>query len=81
MYLINLILAYLLIASAAYAGSEITLPEGWRFPTEEELSYVSRKDSPTKYARAIADFNGDGINDEAYLLKSTHISGEGLFVR
>jgi hypothetical protein len=70
-----------LLASTAYAGDKTTLPEGWRFPTEKELSYVSRKDSPTKHARAIADFNGDGINDEASLLKSTKFSGEGLFVR
>ncbi len=73
-------LTYLLLASTAYSGDKITLPEGWRFPTEKELSYVSRKDSPTKYTRAIADFNGDGINDEAFLLKSTKFSGEGLFV-
>ena len=28
----------------------------------------------------VADFNGDGIDDEAYLVKSTKFSGEGLFV-
>lgn len=81
MYLINLILTYLLLTSTAYAGDKITLPEDWRFPTERELSYVSRKDSPTRYARATADFNGDGNSDEAFLLKSTTFSGEGLFVR
>ena len=81
MYLINTILIYLLLASTAYAEIKITLPEGWRFPTEKELSYASRKDSSTKYAKVIADFNGDGINDEAFLLKSTKFSGEGLFVR
>jgi len=72
---------YLLIASASYAGEKATLPEGWRYPTEEELSYVSRKESPTKYSKAVADFSDDGINDEAFLLKSTKFSGEGLFVR
>lgn len=81
MYLINLILTYLLLASSANAGDKIDLPSGWRFPIEKELSYESRKDSPTKYTRVIADFNGDGINDEAFLLKSTKFSGEGLFVR
>ena len=81
LYLINTILICLLIVSNASAEIKIALPEGWRLPTEKELSYVSRKDSPTKYARAIADFNGDGINDEALLLKSSTFSGEGLFVR
>jgi hypothetical protein len=58
------------------------LPDGWRFPTSNELSDDSlRNDSPFKYSKAIADFNGDGINDEAYLLKSKKYSGEGLFVR
>lgn len=65
----------------AIAQENIALPDGWRYPTTEELSdEPGRKDSPTKLAKAIADFNGDGINDEAFLLKSTKFSGEGLFV-
>ena len=53
----------------------------WRFPTAEELSdEPGRKDSPAKYAKTVADFNGDGIEDEAYLLKSTKFSGEGLWI-
>lgn len=70
-----------LLTSVSSASDKISLPEGWRFPTADELTYVSRKDSPTKYSKAVADFNGDGINDEAFLLKSTEFSGEGLFVR
>lgn len=58
------------------------LPTGWRYPSAEELSdELGRKDSPTKYTKAVTDFNGDGIDDEAYLLKSTTFSGEGLLVR
>jgi hypothetical protein len=63
------------------AKENIILPEGWRYPTAEELfDEPGRKDSPTKYAKAVADFNGDGIEDEAHLFKSTKFSGEGLWV-
>ncbi len=81
MYLLNLMIISFLLTSISYAGDKMSLPEGWRFPTENELTYMSRKDSPTRYSKAVADFNGDGINDEAFLLKSTKFSGEGLFVR
>ncbi len=81
MYLLHLIVISFLLTSVSYAGEKISLPDGWRFPTEDELTYVSRKQSPVKYSKAVADFNGDGINDEAALLKSTKFSGEGLFVR
>ncbi|MEI7614566.1 MAG: hypothetical protein WCK63_16830 [Betaproteobacteria bacterium] len=40
-----------------------------------------RKSSLTNYLRAVADFNGDGIDDTAYLLKPTKYGGEGLWVR
>jgi hypothetical protein len=77
-----IVLLFLLLTVPSYSKDKITMPDGWRFPTAEELSDdVNRKDSPTKYAKAVADFNGDGINDEAVLLKSTKFSGEGLFVR
>lgn len=59
----------------------IALPEGWRYLTTEELSNQSwRQNSPTKYAKLVADFNGDGIDDNAYILKNTNFSREGLFV-
>ena len=37
------------------------LPVGWRLPTPSELSDEERKDHATRYAKATADFNGDGI--------------------
>jgi len=55
------------------------LPKEWRFPTAHELSEEKlRKNSKTKYAKATADFNGDGIRDQAFLVKSTKFNGEGL---
>ena len=82
MYWLNLIFLFLLFVTPSFAKENIILPEGWRYPTTEELSDEPlRKDSPTKYIKVVADFNGDGINDEAYLVKSTKFSGEGLLVR
>ncbi len=81
MRLLNLIIISFLLSSVSHAGEKISLPKCWRLPTEDELTYVNRKGSPTKYSRAVADFNGDGIDDEALLLKSTQFVGEGLFVR
>ncbi len=82
MYWLNIIFVSLLLVKPAIAKDEIMLPEGWRYPSPSELSAEpARNDSPTKYSKAVADFNGDGIVDEAYLLKSTKFSGEGLFVR
>lgn len=82
MHRLTFTIVFLFLVAASYAKDDVALPEGWRLPTAEELSSeANRKDSPTKYAKVIADFNGDGINDEAFLLKSTKFSGEGLFVR
>ncbi len=82
MYWLNLVFLCLLLASPSLAKDKMALPEGWRYPTTEELSdEPGRKDSQTKYIKAVADFNGDGIDDEAYLVKSTKFSGEGLLVR
>lgn len=67
---------------AACSGVPTDLPEGWRFPTDAELDGQSlRKDSNWKYARATGDFDGDGVDDTAYLLKSETASGQGLWVR
>ncbi len=55
-------------------------PDGWRYPTENELADQERSKSPTKLAWATADFNGDGVQDEAFLFKSTKFSGQGLLV-
>lgn len=72
----------LLSAHPATAADAIRLPDGWRLPTKQELADEQlRTRSPSKYAKAVADFNGDGVPDEAFLLKSTKFSGEGLQVR
>lgn len=50
-------------------------------PKASEVSDSDRKDSSTRYVKAAGDFNGDGVPDEALLLKSTRFSGEALWVR
>jgi len=40
-----------------------------------------RDESANRYAKVIADFNGDGVDDQALLLKSTGFSGEGLWIK
>lgn len=82
LFWVNIIILLLWFVRPCTAADNSVLPNGWRFPAAEELSdEFNRKDSPTKYAKASADFNGDGITDEAFLLKSTKFSGEGLLVR
>jgi hypothetical protein len=56
------------------------LPSGWRPALPSEVGDEARQDSPTRYTRAEGDFNGDGISDVAYVLKSTRFSGEALWV-
>ncbi len=77
--LINSLTA-IFLGIATLSASARELPKAWRLPTQKELSYFERNDSPSKYARVVADFNGDGIDDEALLLKSTGFSGEALWI-
>lgn len=51
------------------------LPKGWRFPNQTEL-----RDRGEKLVQISADFNGDGVHDEAILLKSEESPDEGLWV-
>jgi hypothetical protein len=70
-----------LLAGSSTALAAADLPKDWRLPTKAELADNERNESPTRYAAAKADFNGDGREDEALLLKSSTFSGEGLWVR
>jgi hypothetical protein len=51
------------------------LPKGWRFPNQTEL-----RDRGERVVQISADFNGDGVHDEAILLKSEESPEEGLWV-
>ena len=67
--------------SVAQGAVAQELPKGWRFPTKNEIAGDElRKNSPTGFTRVVADLNGDGVEDEAFILKSIRFSGEGLWV-
>ena len=51
------------------------LPKGWRFPNQAEL-----RDRGEGFVQISADFNGDGVHDDAVLLKSEGSPEEGLWV-
>ena len=66
--------------------SALELPEGWRHPTEKELSGEERENkhdsyiSENRYTKAAGDFNGDGKIDSAYILISNKFNGDALFL-
>ena len=74
------ILAYVLLAAGTVSAHE-ELPSGWRLPSAGELADPIRKESGTRFAQAGADFNADGRDDAAFLLKSRKSSAEALWVR
>jgi len=78
---LTLFVALLSLNLCAHANDFGALPEGWRFPNSKELADEPlRKKSPSRFIRAVADFNGDGVPDKAFLVKSTKYSGEGLLL-
>lgn len=80
-FLRRIVVVAAVFACAPNSATGIDLPPGWRLPTAEEMSDEPlRSESPTRYAKVVGDFNGDGVEDEAYLLKSTRFSGEALWV-
>jgi hypothetical protein len=57
-------------------------PPGWRFPTEQDYSgnWRSSTLSNLKPFHIHGDFNGDAIEDDAWILLSQRGSGWGVFV-
>ena len=65
------------------AWAEQKIPNGWRVPTSAELEsidYKWRAADPQKFELVLADFDGDGIKDEARLLVNTSGKKYALFV-
>lgn len=74
-------LSFMLFAANA-AASEVYVLSGWRLPTEKDMTgdwAEFRKDNPHPYL-AQADYNGDGIRDDAYIALSTNGKCWALFV-
>lgn len=55
-------------------------PLGWRYPTALELSDPIRDTSAHHFAKAVADFDGNGHQDIAVLLRKENSNAEGLWV-
>lgn len=73
----------LLAAGAPLASIQRPTPplsEGWRAPTPAETNQDFRGESPERYLRASADFDGDCHRDEALLLVSDARAVVALFV-
>ena len=69
------------IPAFAFAGTSPTFPTGWRASTNddystEDLSFVNNI-APN---HVVADFNGDGLTDEAWILLKDTENVYGLFV-
>jgi len=72
----------LVLAAPAVAGAGIRPPEGWRFPGNADYKddwLDFRKQLPKPFV-VTADFNGDGVSDEAWILIRRNAPGWGLFV-
>lgn len=61
-------------------ASPISLPAGWRVPTNEEANQPWRSEDSTGYLAVLADLDGDGSQDEARLLVRRSESELALFV-
>lgn len=70
----------LLVSAMSVCAENITIPSGWRAPTDAELNDAWRNKDPGKYSLVRGDFNGDGVEDVAMLLVSLQRHEVGLFV-
>jgi len=71
----SLLLSSLLLSSLS---AQVQPPPGWRFPNKNDV-----KDDWEAYkspAHVVADFNGDGLQDEAWILLRQNNQGWGVFV-
>ena len=60
-------------------AEEPPLPHGWRTPTSAETKDEWRNEDADRYLIVRADFNGDGVMDQARLLLRDPGTGLGLF--
>jgi hypothetical protein len=78
-----LVAALLLLGVPAVSAAEKPPIDGWRYPTEADYTgdwgEAFKKHVPVP-VHVQADFNGDGIIDDAWILIRTKNKGWGLFV-
>jgi len=74
-------LIFVMLLPIAVQASPGSLPDGWRSPTQAEIDVVPMRSwSETKFLRVDGDFNLDGKQDYAQLVKNEEIDGEGFAV-
>jgi len=79
-YPVWLLVVFCLLSTVS-AAPRPSLPDEWRYPSPEELKgNFIREQSGQKFIEVSADFNGDGVVDSAFLVKSTEFSGEAIIV-
>ncbi|MDH3975809.1 MAG: hypothetical protein OEV42_16165 [Deltaproteobacteria bacterium] len=80
--MVGLILIILFLSITFSVMAKPSLPEGWRLPTEKETSneFMWRDEDEKRYLSVVADFNGDGNEDKAFLLMNDNKDSMGLFV-
>jgi hypothetical protein len=69
------------LISVAMSGPQ-PLPKDYRYPTDSDRTHdweAFKKETPTPF-HARADYNGDGRDDDAWILLGTDGPGWGLFV-
>ena len=72
--------AAVLLMVFAHAVAAAEIPAGWRHLKNTELADPLREKSRSLLSRASADFNGDGIDDHAVILRSRKSDKEALWV-
>jgi hypothetical protein len=70
-------ICFLLIPLLAVAASPF-LPNGYRYPNEQDIEYDWKEFGPKHHVEA--DFNGDGLQDYAWILLEENRPGWALFV-
>lgn len=73
-------MSVLILLAGGALSAHGDLPAGWRVPRAGELADPMRQASQTRHAQAVADFNADGRDDAAFLLKSEKNGDEALWV-
>lgn len=68
-----------MITNNACIPNDIHLPQGWRIPTSSETKEEWRNKDSNRYLSVKANFNGDGVMDQARLLIRIKDSALGLF--
>lgn len=72
-------LLFAMVVLASESQGAPSLPKGWILPEHPAFDGAWRKASPSRYLKAGADLNCDGIEDSVFILQPAKGPGIGLF--